>query len=102
MPVVHRSTNRSPSRAHPIVPVFQPTAPLGGLIQRLFQKSTMNRREWLAASSTPLAAACARPSESAISSKNAPAERLDIPTLLQLASVPGMAIATVHDRASST
>jgi hypothetical protein len=62
----------------------------------------MNRREWLAASSTPLAAACARPSESAISSKNAPAERLDIPTLLQLASVPGMAIATVHDRASST
>ena len=57
---------------------------------------TMTRRDWLAASSTLLAAACARPSESAISSKDAPAEPLDIPSLLQLASVPGIAIATVH------
>ena len=57
---------------------------------------TMTRRDWLAASSTLLAAACARPSESAISSKDAPTERLDIPSLLQLASVPGIAIATVH------
>ena len=56
----------------------------------------MNRREWLAASSTLLAAACARPSESAISSNGAPVERPDIPSLLQLANVPGMAIATVH------
>ncbi|HTK53534.1 MAG TPA: serine hydrolase domain-containing protein [Gemmatimonadaceae bacterium] len=56
----------------------------------------MNRREWLAASSTLLAAACARPRESAISSKDAPAERPDLPSLLQLASVPGLAIATVH------
>jgi len=56
----------------------------------------MNRREWLAASSTLLAAACARSSERAISSKDAPDERPDIPSLLQLASVPGMAIATVH------
>ena len=57
---------------------------------------TMNRREWVAASTTLLAAACARPSESAISSKDTPPERPDIPSLLQLASVPGMAIATVH------
>jgi len=57
---------------------------------------TMNRREWLAASSTLLAAACARQSESAISSKNAPTQGPEIPTLLQLASVPGMAIATVR------
>ena len=57
---------------------------------------TMTRRDWLAASSTLLAAACARPSESAISSKDAPAERLDIPSLLQLANIPGIAIATVH------
>jgi len=56
----------------------------------------MNRREWLAASITLLAAACARSSERAISSKDAPDERPDIPSLLQLASVPGMAIATVH------
>ena len=56
---------------------------------------TMNRRDWLASSSALLAAACARQSESAISSKSAPAERVDIPALLQLASVPGMAIATV-------
>ena len=56
----------------------------------------MNRRDWLTSSATLLAAACARPSEGAISSKNAPAERLDIPGLLQLASVPGMAIATVR------
>jgi len=57
---------------------------------------TMNRREWLAASSTMLAAACARPNESAISSKAAAAERPDIPSLLRLANVPGLAIATVH------
>ena len=57
---------------------------------------TMNRREWLAASSTLLAAACARPSESAISSNGAPVERPDIPSMMQLASVPGMAIATVR------
>jgi len=56
----------------------------------------MNRRDWLTASSALLATACARPSESAISSKGAPVERLDIPSLLQLASVPGMAVATVH------
>ncbi len=56
----------------------------------------MNRRDWLATSTTLLAAACARQSESAISSKNAPIERPDIPGLLQLASVPGMAIATVR------
>ena len=56
----------------------------------------MTRREWLAASSTLLAAACARPSENAISSKDAPAERPDIPSLLQLANVPGIAIATVR------
>src|SRR5262245_52289627 len=58
---------------------------------------TMNRREWVAASTALLAATCARPSESAISSKDTPAERLDVPSLLQLASVPGMAIATVRD-----
>ena len=57
---------------------------------------TMNRRDWLASSSALLAAACARQSESAISSKSAPVERVDIPALLQLASVPGMAIATVR------
>jgi CubicO group peptidase (beta-lactamase class C family) len=57
---------------------------------------TINRRDWLAASGTMLAAACARRSESAISSKDQPAERPDIPALLQLASVPGIAIATVH------
>ena len=56
----------------------------------------MHRREWLAASSTLLAAACARRSESAISSKSAPVQSPDIPTLLALASVPGMAIATVR------
>jgi CubicO group peptidase (beta-lactamase class C family) len=56
----------------------------------------MNRRDWLTSSATLLAAACARPSESAISSKSAPVERLDVPGLLQLASVPGMAIATVR------
>jgi CubicO group peptidase (beta-lactamase class C family) len=56
----------------------------------------MNRRDWLATSSALFAAACARHSESAISSKRAPAERLDVPGLLQLASVPGMAIATVR------
>ena len=57
---------------------------------------TMNRREWLAVSSTMLAAACARPSQNAISSKDDPAAWPDIPSLLQLASVPGLAIATVH------
>ena len=57
---------------------------------------TMNRRDWLATSSTLLIAACARRTENAISSKSAPTERLDIPALLQLASVPGMAIATVR------
>lgn len=57
---------------------------------------SMNRREWVAASSAMLAAACARPKESAISSKDAPAERPDIPSWLQLANVPGLAIATVH------
>jgi CubicO group peptidase (beta-lactamase class C family) len=57
---------------------------------------TMNRRDWLISSSALLAAACARQSESAISSKSAPAERVDIPAILQLASVPGMAIATVR------
>jgi CubicO group peptidase (beta-lactamase class C family) len=56
----------------------------------------MNRRDWLASSATLLAAACAHPRESAISSKSAPVERLDIPRLLQLASVPGMAVATVR------
>jgi CubicO group peptidase (beta-lactamase class C family) len=56
----------------------------------------MNRRDWLATSSALLATACARPNESAISSKSAPVERLDIPGLLQLATVPGMAIATVR------
>lgn len=57
---------------------------------------TMNRRDWLASSSVLFTAACARQSESAISSKSAPVERVDIPALLQLASVPGMAIATVR------
>ena len=58
----------------------------------------MNRRDWLATSSTLLIAACARRTESAISSKSAPpTQRLDVPGLLQLASVPGMAIATVRD-----
>jgi len=56
----------------------------------------MHRREWLAASSTLLAAACARRTESAISSKSASPPGPDIPTLLALASVPGMAIATVR------
>ena len=56
----------------------------------------MHRSEWLAASSTLLAAACARRTESAISSKSAPPPGPDIPTLLALASVPGMAIATVR------
>jgi len=57
---------------------------------------TMNRRDWLASSSALLAAACARQSERAISSKSAPDERLGLPAVLQLASVPGMAIATVR------
>ena len=56
----------------------------------------MHRREWLAASSALLAAACARRTESAISSKSASPPGPDIPTLLALASVPGMAIATVR------
>ena len=56
----------------------------------------MHRREWLAASSTLLAAACARRTECAISSKSAPPPGPDIPTLLALASVPAMAIATVR------
>jgi CubicO group peptidase (beta-lactamase class C family) len=57
---------------------------------------TMKRREWLAASTYALAAACARPRETATSSKGEPAQGADIPTLMQLASVPGMAIGTVR------
>jgi CubicO group peptidase (beta-lactamase class C family) len=59
----------------------------------------MNRRHWLAASSSMLFAACSRRTSSAISSKSAPASAhsgdSEIPVLLQLATVPGMAIATV-------
>ena len=57
---------------------------------------TMNRRDWLVASSSLLAAACTRPGATATSSKTAPAETTTMPTVLELASVPGMAIATVQ------
>jgi CubicO group peptidase (beta-lactamase class C family) len=61
---------------------------------------TMNRREWLVTSSSLLAAACTRPTTSATSSKASPpvptGDAADISTLLQLATVPGMAIATIR------
>ena len=59
----------------------------------------MNRRDWLATTSSMAIAACAR--GTAISSKadSVPVTRkndADIPSLLQLATVPGMAIATIR------
>ena len=61
---------------------------------------TLSRRDWLAAITGSLAAAaCTRTSSGARSSKTdstTPSAGEDIPTLLRLASVPGMAIATVR------
>jgi CubicO group peptidase (beta-lactamase class C family) len=59
----------------------------------------LSRRDWLATTGTLVAAACMRTSSGAGSSKidsAAPSGGDDIPTLLRLASVPGMAIATVR------
>jgi CubicO group peptidase (beta-lactamase class C family) len=58
---------------------------------------TVSRRDWLAASTSALAAAaCSRVSPSATSSGSVAGQDVDIATLLQLASVPGMAIGTVR------
>lgn len=63
---------------------------------------TISRRDWLARSSSLVLAACTRGSASATSSKGSaspattPGDASEIPTLLQLAGVPGMAIATVR------
>lgn len=62
---------------------------------------TISRRDWLASSTSLLLAACTRGNSSATSSKRAspavtPGDASEIATLLQLASVPGMAIATVR------
>jgi CubicO group peptidase (beta-lactamase class C family) len=60
-----------------------------------------NRREWLVTSASLLAsAACTRGARTAVSSSSAPASsdraEPDVALLMQLASVPGMAIATVN------
>ena len=61
----------------------------------------ISRRDWLASSSSLFIAACTRGSSSATSFKvGSPSAgtggALDIPTLLQLANVPGLAIGTIR------
>src|SRR3982751_5204517 len=58
----------------------------------------MGRREWIVASGSMALAACASgsPQSTPVPTTNAATGDIDIPRLLQLASVPGMAIATVR------